>query len=605
MRQPVSRRVYLLLPILYCALALLLAAPARAQEGEPSAESMTDPMSEAPSDTVILSLQDVLNAALEHNLDVAVRRYDPLRRDANVMVSQSAFDPTLTGRAESLRFEDAFNSQFGTPLIFGSREHNYSIRFEDPLTTGGRYSFEISGADRIQDRVFTDTVGNVFMSVDSEVRTEFKVTFDQPLLRGLGPDANKWLIVVSRNDRSVSESQFTQAVLDTLAAAETSYWDLNFAIMELKTQRSALGLAQEFLEQNRIKVRVGTLAPIEITQAEADDADREERVIVAEHQVLGAEDTLRRIMNVPYDSPWWTLSIQPEQPPRLQEVTLDMEIEVRTAESHRPDLEQARLNVQSRETEASYRVNQKRWGLDFSAGYSSKGADLDDLAGRQGTYRDAFDIMRDNDLPNWNLALTLSVPIGNREAIASYIEADHALNQARYELQRVTQLTRVEVRDAVRTVRTNIKRVHATQVNSRLQREKMEAEQKKFENGMSTSFQVLTFQNDLTEAESRQNLAIVDLNKSLVELERVKGTLLQARRMLLPDNSADGAREERPAALRQPWLQSPVKVENIATRFPDDLPQTVVLPSSFVFKGNRVVGVGGTIEIEEESTAGR
>ncbi|MCZ6695166.1 MAG: hypothetical protein O7A63_01375, partial [Acidobacteria bacterium] len=136
MRQPVSRRIFRFLPILYCALALLLPVSARAQEGETSNLTMAEP----PADAVILSLQDVLNAALEHNLDVAVRRYDPLRRDANVMLSQSAFDPSLTGRAESLRFEDAFNSQFGTPLTFERREHNYSLRFEDPLTIGGRYS---------------------------------------------------------------------------------------------------------------------------------------------------------------------------------------------------------------------------------------------------------------------------------------------------------------------------------------------------------------------------------------------------------------------------------------------------------------------------------
>src|SRR5207247_85109 len=157
-----------------------------------------------------------------------------------------------------------------------------------------------------------------------------------------------------------SQTRCRQTVMDTLSAAEKAYWDLNFALMNLKTGQAALQLAQDFLDQNRIKVRVGTLAPIEITQAEAQVADREEAVIVAESQVRTAEDSLRSVMNVPKESPIWSQSIQPSDPLPLVETTPDMDASVSTALERRPDLEQARLDLNSKETDLAYRKNLRR-----------------------------------------------------------------------------------------------------------------------------------------------------------------------------------------------------------------------------------------------------
>src|SRR5206468_5389345 len=130
---------------------------------------------------------------------------------------------------------------------------------------------------------------------------------------------------VAHNSLGIDEARFRQTVLDTLSAAEKAYWELNFAIMDLKTQQAALKLAQDFLEENRIKVRVGTLAPIEITQAEAGVADREETVITGENLVKTAEDALRQVMNVPRDSPIWSQSITPSDQPPLNEVVVNAE----------------------------------------------------------------------------------------------------------------------------------------------------------------------------------------------------------------------------------------------------------------------------------------
>lgn len=505
-----------------------LAAPgAMAQESAtPAPPVAPEAQQGTPEAPVVLSLQDALRTALENNLDIVVRSYDPLRSETRVIASESGFDPFLTALARNAeRDQRGITSFTGTFLDFTStaKSHLYNVHFEDPLITGGRYSVDLNGDD--SDSSFQ--LGANPASASQEFNTSYLLTFTQPLLRNLGASANRSLIIVARNSLGATEARFRQTVIDTLATAEKAYWDLDFAHLNLKTRLAALQLAKDFLDQNRIKVRVGTLAPIEITQAEAEVADREEAVIIAQAAVRTAEDAMRLIMNVPKTSPDWARPIQPSDMPAVVEMTPDMDAAVASGMSHRPDLEAARLDLKSRETDLAFRKNQKRWGLDFQGTYGNSGFN-------DANYGDSIDDLRDRNQTDWTVQLNLLIPLRNRLAGANYTDADYALTQARYTLDSLEQFARIEVRNAVRTLETNLKRVKSAQVNVRLQREKLSAEQKKFENGMSTSFQVLQFQTDLTTAEARENLAIVDYNKSQAELQRVQGTLLEARNMTMP-----------------------------------------------------------------------
>lgn len=535
-------------------LTLLTLVPPLAAPGAAAQEGPASPPPEAGAGTaegtasappLVLSLQDAVKAALENNLDIVVSAYDPLQGEARVISAESAYDPSLTS------FASSSNTQRPAPSSFvqSSKSHEFNVAFEDPLLTGGRY--------RIETDAFDSSTVTLFNPFSNEWDTSWKVSITQPLLRNLGAKAARTFIVVARNNLGIDEARFRQTVLDTLSAAEKAYWDLNFALMSLKTSRAALQLAQDFLEQNRIKVRVGTLAPIEITQAEAEVADREEAVIVSENLVRTAEDGLRRVMNVPKDSPVWSQPIEPSDPLPLVERSPGMEEAVSAALKHRPDLEQARLALESRESELAYRRNQRRWRLDLQGEYGKLGIASDDIlrdpltgdpvidpaTGKpiitsHGSYGDSLDDLRRGQNLDYRVILTLGVPIGNRQALAGFTEAEYAAAQARYALDTAEQAARVQVRDAVRAVQTALKRVKAAQVNVRLQREKLAAEQKKFENGMSTSFQVLQFQTDLITAESRENLSLVDYNKSLVDLELAQGTLLQARNVEAPGNES-------------------------------------------------------------------
>jgi len=520
------------LPLLLIAAlaAPVLPGSARAQDaGSPGAgtpgarppQPGAPPPEAAEPEPLVVSLQDVLTQSLQNNLDITINRYEPLKSEQLVVFAESAFDPSLAGSA--LSTDSQRESVFSSSVFFQHQKtHQYAASFLDPTTLGTAYQLQISALDEFSSSNFFGPT-----SQTTGYTTNWKASVTQPLLRNLGRQTNTSRIVIARNTKAATDSQFRQVVINTLSDAEKAYWNLSFALMELETSKASLKLAQDFLEQNKIKVRVGTLAPIEITQAEAEVADREQAVIIATYAVATSEDALRQIVNVPRDSPIWSRPIRPSDAPTEAEVPVDPEAAESAAAANRPDLEQARLEVMSRENDLAYRKNQRRWGLNFTGDYGHDGFD-------ESNYSNSVDDLRDRTKTSWNAQLSLGIPIGNRAAVSAYTQSEYALTQSRYRYQQVGQAALIEVRNAVRLVQTNLKRIRAAQVNVRLQKEKLSAEQKKFENGMSTSFQVLQFQTDLTTAVSRENGSIVDYNKSLVELERAKGTLLGARNIEMP-----------------------------------------------------------------------
>jgi len=556
-------------------LALLppLAGAGPLAQETPPATPGTAPPPEAPAGPAfVLSMQDAVKTALENNLDIVVRAYDPLRSEAQVIVAESIFDPLLNGTATS----SSTQRPSPTAFVSSSKTHDFIASFIDPLQTGGKYQIDLEAFDNAAQSTFS---GNT-----TEFDTSWRVSITQPLLRNFGPKASKTFVVEARNTLGISQSLFRSTVIDTLSAAEKAYWDLNFTLINLKTSQAALQLAQDFLDQNRIKVRVGTLAPIEITQAEAQVADREEAVIIAESQVKTAEDGLRRVMNVPKDSPVWSQPLLPSDPLPLVEQSPDMESAVSTALQHRPDLEQARLDLKSKEADLALRRNQRRWGLNLNGSYGKVGIDVDN-------YGNSIDDLRRGANKDWQVTMALGIPIGNRQAIASFTDSEYALTQAGKGLETLELAARVQVRDAVRAVQTTLKRVKAAQVNVRLQKEKLSAEQKKFENGMSTSFQVLQFQNDLFTAQVRENLAMVDYNKAQVELERVQGTLLDARHVAVPANDSRRTLPYRPRTRVEgaPGGERQPAGATSSAGLEGAVPSAGGLPNQFVLEGKRLV----------------
>jgi len=290
---------------------------------------------------------------------------------------------------------------------------------------------------------------------------------------------------------------------------------------------------QDLLELNRKKVEVGTLAPIEITQAEAGVASQEASLILAEVALRDAEDELRRLIAVPYSDPLWNKAIHNTTQPVFQPKQIDLASEIEVALAERSEMASRERTLHNRELSERVARRRTKPQLDLNGAYNPQGSSLtilnqNQLVLQQGTIGESIDNISSATQDNWNAQLTYRIPIGNRAAKSDYARARLLREQSEVDFSNQEQTIRVEVRSAVRGVTSGIKRVEAARVNVGLQQKKLEAEQKKFENGMSTSFEVLTFQNDLADAERAEIQARLDYIKSLAALERSKGTLLES-----------------------------------------------------------------------------
>ncbi len=499
-----------------------------------------------------LTLRDAVARALRENLDIQVARIDPASARETVTYQDAVFEPELQGNGSWNRQTQEPSSRFSPA---SRTDKQLSATYVDPLRTGGRVEAGIFYREMVSNY---PPGSDIFGLVPTTMVAGVQLTVRQPLLRNYGLRINRTAIEQARNSLGISEEQLRQRVMEVVEQVESAYWKLLGARRQLDVARASYKLAQDFLEDTKIKVEVGTLPEIEITTAEAEVADRDGNVIVAENAVHDAEDTLRALLHVPEGSREWNRPIVPVDRPVTDKVDVDLDEAIREALAHRPEVKVAELQLRNRELDTRYRKNQVRPDLSLVGTWQATGNNYDyypvivptvppqEVWMRKDQGRsDAFSEIPDRDNSNWSIGFNLTVPIRNRRARADLARARLAGEQARLQVERTRQQVRVEVRQAVRDVESAFRRMASARANVVLQRKKMEAEQKRFENGLSTAFKVLQFQTDLRDAESRLINAAVDYNQALVRLLRVRGVLLEHRGIDVPAPADARATAER------------------------------------------------------------
>lgn len=507
----------------------------------------------AAEQEVRLTLGDALRTALENNLDLLAARKDPKIAAQNIIAAKGIFDAhffagfdygrsAVEGSAFSSSAAETISGNVGVRhvLNFGA-DYSVSLGSTRQRQIGGLPSF-----CAVPQFAFSS------LCIATTYNSGLSATFNLPLLKGFGKTVNTQPIVAARSAREISRLELLRRAQTTMETVEDAYWDLVAGREAVRVAQKSLTLAKDLYDLNKKKVEVGTLAPIEITQAEAGVASREEGVIVAETGLATAEDNLRRLLGYPKDSPVWGQTLTPTDSPSFEPKNPDLEASISKALDARPELAGAREDLRNRELSEKVAKNALLPDLKLVASVNPSGNNIEPviLAGPDGIIGTDDDIggteLDDSlgsslkEIPSfseyrWNVGLSLDLPLRSRKAKAEYAAATLSRERAEISVQNVEQTVQVEVRIAVRNVESGAKRVAAARANTVLQQKKLEAEQKKFENGMSTSFEVLTFQNDLANAQLAEIRAVLDYNKSLAALERAQGTLLEARGMRLED----------------------------------------------------------------------
>jgi outer membrane protein TolC len=289
-----------------------------------------------------------------------------------------------------------------------------------------------------------------------------------------------------------------------------------FTLQDLATQRESLKLAEDFLAENKIRVELGTLAPIELVQAETSVKTRERDVIVAEAALEEADDRLKEVLNIPETMGTWRIRLQPTDSPSFEPVSaLSVDEKVALALQQRPDVIRAQLGIASQEIDLDVARNQRLPRLDLEGRASISGAG-DHLT-------DGITNIPDAEGYQWSVGLRFAYPLGNRFARNELQKQNLELQQALVDQRRVQRTVVRELRQAVRDIDTTAKRVEVTRAATVLARTQLEAEEEKFRLGLSTSFNVLEFQEDLTIARRDETRALSDYNVALGRLDLLTG----------------------------------------------------------------------------------
>lgn len=479
---------------------------------------------------VLLSLDETISLALERNLSLAVERYNQEISRYGILQSEGLFD--FVARA-TLSASD--NTTPSASNLDGADVQERDLRvwnlgLDRLVPSGGTASVDWTNSRFESNSTFSTLNPNFTSGVD--------FSFRQPLLRNRGRLATQRTLRIARTDHAISEEAFRRKVIDTIVAAEESYWTHVENLAQREVAMESLALAKQLHQQNRIRVDVGTLAPLELVQSEVGIATREEEVIVAQAAAEFSADNLRQLLNLDHGE-LWDWPIQPTTEAAMEAVQVDLSTAIQTALGNRPELQSQRLSQEKLEWDAQYFKNQRLPQLDLSVTYGFNGVggpvtERDFFTGEvlfeaPGGYGDAIDQITGGEFDGWSAGLTVNVPVQNRTARAQSAIADAAVERGKMQLRELELQVLANVRDTARLVQTASKSLNSARVSSKLAEKNLDAEHKRYDNGMSTSYQVLEIQEDLAAARSREVRALANYRKALVVFQRSTATLLEER----------------------------------------------------------------------------
>jgi outer membrane protein TolC len=316
-----------------------------------------------------------------------------------------------------------------------------------------------------------------------------------------------------------------------ITSVHNAYWNLVFAIENLEVQRRSLRLAKDLEALNRARVRAGVAAPVEVTQAEAQAAAQVQNVILAEKAVRDAEDQLKLIINIPDGERIWARSIIPFDAPPFEVAPVSMEASIQEALEKRPEYAEAKLTLQNNDINLRVARNQLLPSLQLQGSVGLNG--LNEIDKGFGSAYGGLTGLTSGDFTSWSAALVLSYPLGNRSARSAFIQAKLTDDQTRTSLLNLKRQIVSQVREAVRRIEADVRRVEATRAARALAEEQLRVERKRLEAGVTTTFNVLSFQRDLAAAQASEIQAITTYNQDLANLELVRGTVLEKNRLEL------------------------------------------------------------------------
>ncbi len=494
---------------------------ARAEVQQPSVAQVP------PQQVVNLTMDDAVKMALDQNIEISVQRLNPQIQDYAVVQAQAAYRPTLSSTVGNQSRRSQGTSQISGGQVVDSSTLTYNAGLQQSIRwTGGSVNVSFNNSRG-------DTNSNNTL-LNPSYNSSLQLSYSQPLLRNRAIDSGRNSLLTSEITRRLADVTLRTVTTNTVANMRNAYWDLVYAVQALDASRASLALAEKLVEDNQVRVEVGTMAPIDVLQAQAEVANRRQSLVAAENTRRTTELTLKRYLVSSTQDPLWNASINPvDRPAAVTPQPIDLAAMIRTAIENRTDIITSRENLRSSELNLRYLRNQTLPGADLSASYTTQGSGGTQLTrsaalGGQvistvpGGYVDALTILRKAKIPSWNVSVNFSYPLGQSSQEAGYARAKIQLQQSQAQLRALELTVATDLTNAVIQVQNYLEQVQAATASRELSQKKLEAEQSKFEVGMSTNYTVVQYQRDLRDAQNSELRAILNYRKALVSLEALQ-----------------------------------------------------------------------------------
>jgi outer membrane protein len=469
-----------------------------------------------------LSAREAVSLSLNHNLDIEVARYQPWIEDQNIFSAMGLWDHTAYATVSESKDVSPGVSALSGAVKPRNDDVAFTLGLRKLLPFGGSYDLSFSN-DRSESN-------NSFLLINPIWSQSFGGSVTIPLLKGLGTEANTATLIIARYTRDQSVDSFEKSLSDSVFQVMQAYWDLVFAIENKKVKDQSLEVALRLLEDTRRRLDRGLAARIDVTQADAGVASQQEGILTAEAAVLSATDKLKRLVDPSLlQDP---VLIVPVDAPRVQGADLDEKRAVgqamEEALQRRPEVRQLRTQLLSQDALLVRARNDVLPKLDLvGSGF---------LNGTDGSFGQANRDVRGGDFYNWSVLLSFEFPLERSSAEGALRRAELEKKRFLLQVRNLENQILVEVRDAVRSIKTDEKRIEATRRARILAQEQLDGEISRNEHGLSTTFRVLDVQKELVQAKTNELKALIDYNLGWHTLHKVTGALLDKNGILLKEN---------------------------------------------------------------------
>jgi outer membrane protein len=473
-----------------------------------------------------LTLDDAVRRAVDHNPDLAVVRLGTEIQAAHVGESRTAYTPVF-----SSTFGRSSNVAPPTSALLGTGGVDTRDWF---ATTGVRQHVPWgNGTWSVSWDTSRTTSNSPLNNFDPSLQSGLEVAFSQPLIRDRKMDVARQQYLIAKRNEASSELQFRETVVGTVAAVKQAYWTLKALRANVTVQERSLALAEQLATENGVRVRLGQSPPIDLVQADAESADRRENLIRARAAADDGEDRLRRLIMDPTETSFWQVRLETADEPSGRMPLPDVEALVAKAMTDRTDVARARNAVSNAATNVEYFANQRLPDVRLEASYFGSG-----LGGAQllrtgafpgvvtGTVNSGFGGVLGQafgpDYPTWSLGVTVSHSVGRSFERVREVQAEAERRQAVARVASLQLDVAASIRQSARQMRSTAEREDAARAGATLAAQRLDAEQRRYGVGLSTTFLVTQAQRDLLQAEVNLLQATLDYQSSVVSFEALQ-----------------------------------------------------------------------------------